>query len=62
VLERMYAHGMRLLRGWWWPTGPKLVFDQIATPVPEIMDDILVSSEILRSFMCLCKHTSGDDR
>jgi hypothetical protein len=25
-------------RGWWWAVGPKLVFDQMATPVPEIMD------------------------
>jgi hypothetical protein len=31
-----------LLRGWWWPVGPKLVFDQMAAPVPEIMDVISV--------------------
>jgi hypothetical protein len=28
-----------LLRGWWWPVGQKLVFDRMAAPVPEIMDD-----------------------
>jgi hypothetical protein len=27
-----------LLRGWWWTLGPKLVFNHLATPVPEIMD------------------------
>jgi hypothetical protein len=25
----------------WWPVGPKLVFDQMAAPVPEIMDEYL---------------------
>jgi hypothetical protein len=30
-----------LLRVWWWPVGPKLIFDQIAAPVQEIMDDFL---------------------
>jgi hypothetical protein len=30
--------GRGLLRGWWWPVGPKLVSDQMAAPVPEIMD------------------------
>jgi hypothetical protein len=27
-----------LLLGWWWPAGPKLVFDQMATPALQIMD------------------------
>jgi hypothetical protein len=35
--RRMHAEG-GLLRGRWWPVGPKLVFDQMAAPVPEIMD------------------------
>jgi hypothetical protein len=31
-------NGVRgLLRGWWWPVGPKLVFNQITAPVPKIM-------------------------
>jgi hypothetical protein len=30
-----------LLRGWWWPVGPKLFFNQMAAPVLEIMDGSL---------------------
>jgi hypothetical protein len=30
-----------LLRGWWWPVGPKLIFEQTAAPVPEIIDSSL---------------------
>jgi hypothetical protein len=30
-----------ILWGWWWPIGPELVFDRMAAPVPEIMDDSL---------------------
>jgi hypothetical protein len=29
------------LRGLWWAVGPKLVFDQLEAPVPEIMDAYL---------------------
>jgi hypothetical protein len=29
--------GRGLLRGWWWPVGPKLVFEKMAAPVSEIM-------------------------
>jgi hypothetical protein len=39
--------GRRLLRGWWWPVGPKLVFDQMAAPVSEIMDGPLYVSKIV---------------
>jgi hypothetical protein len=27
-----------LLQGWWWPVGPKLVFDQMTARVPEVTD------------------------
>jgi hypothetical protein len=27
--------------GWWWEVGTTLVFDQMAAPVPEIMDGCL---------------------
>jgi hypothetical protein len=30
--------GRELLRRWWWSVGPELVFDQMAAPVPQIMD------------------------
>jgi hypothetical protein len=33
----LYMRGSGLLQGWWWLVGPKLVFDQMAAPVPEIM-------------------------
>jgi hypothetical protein len=33
-----HTHGRGLLQGCWWPVGPKLVFDQTAALVPEIMD------------------------
>jgi hypothetical protein len=32
------ALGWGLLQGLWWPLDPKLVLDQMATPVPEITD------------------------
>jgi hypothetical protein len=35
----MHTHGKGLLQGWWWLAGPKLVSDQMAAPVPEIIDD-----------------------
>jgi hypothetical protein len=38
LLGTMHTHGMGLLQGWWWPKVPRLVFDQMAAPVPEIMD------------------------
>jgi hypothetical protein len=37
VLGMVYTHGRGLLRGWWWPLGPKLIFNQMAAPVPEII-------------------------
>jgi hypothetical protein len=39
--ESVHTRGRRLLQGRLWPAGPKLVFDQMAAPVPEIMDDTL---------------------
>jgi hypothetical protein len=27
--------------GWWWPVGPKLIFDQMVATAPEIMDGSL---------------------
>jgi hypothetical protein len=33
-----HTRGRGVLQGSWWPVDPKLVFDQIASPVPEIMD------------------------
>jgi hypothetical protein len=40
ALEAVHTCRMGLLRVWWWPVGPKLIFDQMAAPVPEIMDII----------------------
>jgi hypothetical protein len=37
-LGTVHTRRRGLLWGWWWPLGPKLVFDQMATPVPVIMD------------------------
>jgi hypothetical protein len=37
ALGTVLTSGRELFRGWWWPMGPKLVFDHIAAPVPEIM-------------------------
>jgi hypothetical protein len=36
-----------LLREWWWPVDPKLVFDQLAASVPEIMDGSLYTAPVL---------------
>jgi hypothetical protein len=41
VLGKVHTRGRRLFRVWRWPTGPKLVFNQMAAPVSEIMDDSL---------------------
>jgi hypothetical protein len=37
ALGTVHTRGRGLLQGWWWPVGPKLVYDQMAAPVPEIM-------------------------
>jgi hypothetical protein len=37
ALRTVHTGRRELLRGCWWPVGPKLVFDQMAAPVPEIM-------------------------
>lgn len=38
ALGTVHACERGLLRGWWLLVGPKLVFDHMAEPVPEIMD------------------------
>jgi hypothetical protein len=38
TLGTVHTCGMGLLRGLRWPLGRKLVFEQIAAPVPEIVD------------------------
>jgi hypothetical protein len=45
-LEMVHTCGRALLQGRWWPVGPKLVFDQMAAPVPEIMDGSLYAVKI----------------
>jgi hypothetical protein len=41
AMRKVHTCGRDLLRRQWWPVGPKLVFDQMPTPVPEIMDGSL---------------------
>jgi hypothetical protein len=36
-LGTVLTGGMGLLRRWWWPVNPKIVFDQMAAPVSEII-------------------------
>jgi hypothetical protein len=38
ALGTAHTCGRGLLRGWWWPVGPELVFNQMTVPVPKIMD------------------------
>jgi hypothetical protein len=38
ALGMMHAGGRGLLQGRWWTGGPKLVYNQIGAPVPEIMN------------------------
>jgi hypothetical protein len=38
ALGIVHMRGKGLLQGCWWPVCPKLIFDQMAKPVPEIMD------------------------
>jgi hypothetical protein len=39
ALGTVHMLGRGLLKKCWWPVGPKLLFDQMAARVPEIMDD-----------------------
>jgi hypothetical protein len=41
ALATTHTRGRVLLREQWWPIGPKLIFNQMAAPVPEIMDSSL---------------------
>jgi hypothetical protein len=41
VLGTVHTRGRGQFRGWQWPVGPKLIFDQMAAAVPEIMDGFL---------------------
>jgi hypothetical protein len=43
----VHTRGGRLLLWSWWPVGPKLHFDQMTAPVPEIMDDSLYGRKIV---------------
>jgi hypothetical protein len=43
ALGKVNTRGRGLLRGWRWPVGPTIVFDQMSAPVPKIMDDSLHS-------------------
>jgi hypothetical protein len=45
AMGTVLTRGRRLLRKRWWPVGPKLVFDQIASPVMEIMDGPLYAQK-----------------
>jgi hypothetical protein len=45
ALGKVHARRRGLVRQWWWPEGPKLVFDQMAAPVPEIMNGSLYIPE-----------------
>jgi hypothetical protein len=38
VLGTVHMRGRELPQGWWWPVGSKLVSDQMAAPVLEILD------------------------
>jgi hypothetical protein len=38
VKGMVHMGGKRLLQGWWCPVCRKLAFDQMAAPVPDMMD------------------------
>jgi hypothetical protein len=48
----VHMHGMWLRGGYWWPLGSKLVFGQMAAPVPEIMDDSLYTLFFYYLWLC----------
>jgi hypothetical protein len=57
----VHTSGRGLLWGWWWPVGPKLVFDHMAALVPEIMNTTSYSASIFKVEVCwackfLCMH------
>jgi hypothetical protein len=39
ALGTVHMRRRGLLQGWWWPVGPKLVFNLMAAPLPKIMDE-----------------------
>jgi hypothetical protein len=38
ALGTLHTRGMGLFHGWWWSVSPKLFFDVMAAPIPNIMD------------------------
>jgi hypothetical protein len=36
-ISRSAGNGAYARKGRWWPVGPKLIFNEMAAPVPEIM-------------------------
>jgi hypothetical protein len=52
----MHTRGRELLRGLRWPVGPKLVFDQRAAPVLEIMGGCLYATNKVIVTVCLFDH------
>jgi hypothetical protein len=48
ALGTVPTRGKGLLREWWWPVDPKLVFDRMAAAVPESMDSFLYPSSLDR--------------
>jgi hypothetical protein len=55
-LETEHTCGRGPLRRWLWPVGPKLVFEQMAAPVPEVMNGSLY---IIKTSICLCSKVSA---
>jgi hypothetical protein len=51
ALGMRHKCGRGLLWGWWWPLGPKLVLNQMAAPVPEIMDDLCILFQSILLFL-----------
>jgi hypothetical protein len=41
LTEHDFQDAIKNGRRWWWPVHTMLVFNQLAAPVPEIMDDTL---------------------
>jgi hypothetical protein len=41
----VHMHGRGIFQRQWWLVGPKLLFEQVAAPVPEIIDELEENDE-----------------
>jgi hypothetical protein len=54
TLGKVHTRRRALFQGQWWRVRPKLVFNQMAAPVPEIMDKVWFAYGLCSKVTTLC--------